>query len=164
MICFAWAPSSAGTAIRSSLRVSGKAVRERAVAIIALMPWVSSSPRTTSASLCDGVRKTTTRSGRCAGIGNLRECARVASYGESSDRCKRPIDLEQDHRHIVVLIGAADERLDLAEDALAELARFEVPVFLDNPAEASFAEQVALEIHRLGDAVGKKHDHVPGRK
>src|SRR3954469_6378947 len=149
MICFACVPSSAGTAIRSSLSVSGKAVRERSVAIIALMPCVSSSPRTTSASLCDGVRNTTTRSGRCAGI----ECPRVwmraapcgepsspRSYGEPPGRCKRPIDLEQNHRHIVMLIGAADEGLDLAQDTLAELARLEVSVFLDDAAEARLAE------------------------
>ena len=71
------APSSAATAIRSSLRVNGNAVRDRSVAIIALIPCVSSSPRTTSASLCDGVRKTTTRSGRCGGIEGPLECHRA---------------------------------------------------------------------------------------
>ena len=53
-------------------------------------------------------------------------------------------DLHQDHRHVVVLIGGADERLDLAQDALAQLARVEVAVLLDDLAETSVAEEIAL--------------------
>src|SRR3954462_10746246 len=162
MICFACAPSSAGTAIRSSLSASGKAVRERTVAITASMPWVSSSPRTTSASICGGVRKTTTRSGRCAGMAWSRQCAGAASYRQPPGRGKRPIDLEQDHRHVVMLIGAADERFDLAQDALAKLTRVEVTVFFDDPAQARLAEQIALDVHRLRDPIGVEDDDVAG--
>ena len=71
-------------------------------------------------------------------------CRRAASSGQPPRRRKRPIDLEQDHRHVVVLIGAADERLDLAQDALAQLAGVEVAVLLDDPAEARLAEQIAV--------------------
>ena len=44
--------------------------------------------------------------------------------------------LKNDHRHIVMLIGRSDERLDLPEDALAQLPGFQVPVLFDQAAEA----------------------------
>ncbi len=47
------------------------------------------------------------------------------------------LDLQQDHRHVVVLVGAADERLDLAQDPLAQLAGVEVAVLLDDAARAA---------------------------
>ena len=71
-----------------------------------------------------------------------------------------PVDLHQDHRHVVVLIGAADERFDLAEDALAQLAGLEMAVLLDDPAEPVIAEEIARGVHRLGDAIGVQHDDV----
>ena len=71
-------------------------------------------------------------------------------------------DLDQDHRHVVVLIGGADERLDLAEDPLAQLARVEVSVLFDDPAEPGVAEEIAVVVHRLGDAVGVEDDDVAG--
>ena len=57
---------------------------------------------------------------------------------------ERGLDLQEDHRHVVVLVGAADERLDLAEDPLAQLARLEMAVLLDDPAQARLAEQIAF--------------------
>ena len=74
------------------------------------------------------------------------------------------IDLQQDHRHVVVLIGAADEGLDLAHDPLAQLAGLQVSVLLDDAAETGLAEEIALGVHRLGDAVGVEDDHVSGRQ
>ena len=53
-------------------------------------------------------------------------------------------DLQQDHRHVVVLIGVADKRLDLAQDSLAQLVRLEVAVLLHDPAETRLAEQIAV--------------------
>src|SRR5947209_19516022 len=90
-------------------------------------PCASSSPRTTLASTSDCVRKMTTRSatrfsaaaGRCrggAGPYNSRCTDRRGLNGSL-------VDLEQDHRHVVVLRRGADERLDLAQDALAQLRR-----------------------------------------
>src|SRR5262245_17199564 len=58
----AWSASAAFTATRSSLSAKGNAVRERSDVTRAAMPWVSSSPLTTSASICEGVRKMTIRS------------------------------------------------------------------------------------------------------
>ena len=54
------------------------------------------------------------------------------SHRHAADGDERLFDLEQDHRHVVVLVGAADERLDLAQDALAQLAGVEVAVLLDD--------------------------------
>ena len=112
---------------RAAETASARCRERRATSI----PCVSSRPRTTLASICDGVRKMTTRSG----IGVTPP--RVRSVGE------RLLDLDQDHRHVVVLIGVADERLDLAQDPLAQLAGLEVAVLLDDPAEPRLAEQIA---------------------
>ena len=71
-------------------------------------------------------------------------------------------DLDQDHRHVVVLVGRPHERLDLAEDPLAQLARVEVSVLLDDLAEPRVAEEIAVGVHRLGDAVGVEDQDVAG--
>ena len=42
-----------------------------------------------------------------------------------------------------MLIGGADERLDLAQDPLAQLAGVEVAVLLDDAAEPRVAEEIA---------------------
>src|SRR4051812_21028717 len=155
MIRFACGASSACTAMRSSLTASGNGVRDRSDDTIVAMPCVSSSPRTTSASICDGVRKMTTSSvirGRRASDRNL-----VGGH-------ERVVHFQENHRHVVMLVGGTDERFDFAHDALAQLPGVEVPVFLHDPAEARIAKQVTLEIHRLADAIGVEHDNVAGRK
>jgi hypothetical protein len=53
---------SAFTVTRTSFTVSGKGVLDRSVEIIASTPIDSSNPRTTSASIGEGVRKTTVSS------------------------------------------------------------------------------------------------------
>src|SRR6478609_7827880 len=137
------------TVTRSSFSENGKGVRAMSEVTIAGMPWASSRPRTTSASIGDGVRKITTRS---------------ASGSSTSDRHARrhhQQDLHQDHCHVVVLVGGADERFDLAQDALAQLAGLEVAVLLDDRAEPIVAEQIARRIHRLGDPIRVEHDDIP---
>src|SRR5262245_37759644 len=103
------------------------------------MSCVSSSPWMTLASISDGVRKMTT-----------------------SSLDTRRVHLHQNHRHVVVLVGGADERLDLAQDALAQVGGVEMAVLADQPAEPRVAEQIAVRVHRLGDAVGVERDHVAG--
>ena len=68
----------------------------------------------------------------------------LAHTATFADRDERLLDLDQDHRHVVVLVGGADERLDLAQDPLAQIGGVEVAVLGDEPAEPRVAEQVAL--------------------
>src|SRR4051812_25572067 len=103
MMLFACAAASACTAMRSSLTVRGNGVRDRSDDTSVGMPCVSSSPRTTSASLCDGVRKMTTRSCMKGEAGPL--VNRRASDGDACRDGGLAVHLEEDHRHIVVLIG-----------------------------------------------------------
>src|SRR5688572_9319148 len=77
---------------------------------------------------------------------------------------KGRFDLQQDHGHVVVLVGGADERLDFAQDPLAQFTRLQVPVLFDDAAQPAFAEEIAAGVHRLGDAVGVEDDHVPHRE
>src|SRR6516225_11687946 len=104
-----------------------------------MMPCVSSRPRTICASMSEWVRKMTTRSGN--GFGHL-------------------INLQQDHRHVVVLRRVAHERRNLAEDALAQLVRSEVRMRLDELAQPRFAEAVVARVHRLADTVGEEDIQV----
>ncbi len=131
MIRFACPASSSCTAIRSSLTVSGNGVRDMSDAIIVAIPCVSSRPRTTSASICDGVRKMTMRSG----IGHTATRPTSANAWSTLSR-------------IIVMSSCwsalADERLDLAQDALAQLSGLEVAVLLDDAAETGLAEEIAL--------------------
>src|SRR5581483_1295890 len=87
--------------------------------IIDMMPCVSSSPRTICASMSECVRKMTTRSGN--GFGDL-------------------FDLQENHRHVVVLRRIADKRRDLAQDALAQFVRAKMRVQFGELPEASLAK------------------------
>src|SRR6185295_12317220 len=131
MIRCASSASLAWTAMRTSVRPStdiGKTECNTSDETTDMTPCVSSSPRTICASMSECVRKMTTRSvtqphlpylphlpGRSL-LGNLRELR----AGQRDGDC-RVVDLQQDHRHVVVLRGVADERGDLAQHALAEL-------------------------------------------
>ena len=79
-------------------------------------------------------------------------------------RCDRPrdelLDLDQDHRHVVVLRRARHERVDLPQDPLAQLVGRQVAVLADEPRQARLAEAVRLGVHRLADAVGEEQQHV----
>ena len=67
-----------------------------------------------------------------------------ASYGDSLLGCEGAFDLDQNHGHVVVLVGGADEGLDFAENPLPQFAGVQMAVFRDDAAEAGVAEQVAL--------------------
>ena len=86
------------------------------------MPCASSSPRTMLASTSDCVRKMTHQIGH--------------------DMASAILDLQQDHRHVVVLRRVADERGDLAQHALAQLLGRQVRVLFERAAEPRLAEAV----------------------
>src|SRR6266849_3161735 len=98
-------------------------------------PCDARSPRTICASMSECVRKMTTRS-RAILFCELREL-RV-----NRRRRRSLVDLEQNHRHVVVLGRVADERGDLAQHALAQLVGGQVRVGFDELAEPRLAEQV----------------------
>ena len=52
------------------------------------------------------------------------------------------VDLQQDHRHVVVLRRVADERRNLAEHPLAQLVGRQVRVLLDQLGQPRLAEAV----------------------
>ena len=54
----------------------------------------------------------------------------------------------------------AHERLDLAQDPLADAGCVEVTAALDDPGQGRIAEELAVGVHRLGDAVCIHHDDV----
>src|SRR5688500_3477523 len=102
MILSAAAASSGLTAMRRSqdcsLSASGKTVRELSLSIADGMSCVSSRPRITLASISDGVRKMTTSSWLIR-----------PSHRHPGGADERFLDLDENHRHVVVLIGGADE-------------------------------------------------------
>ena len=50
-------------------------------------------------------------------------CSASAPARTASPTRQAVVDLQENHRHVVVLRRAADKRLDLAQDALAQLVR-----------------------------------------
>src|SRR5438876_825499 len=104
-----------------------------------MMPCASSRLRTTRASICDAVRKITTKSGNGS---------------------RHFVHLEQDHRHVVVLRRFADKCRDLAQHPLAQLIGRQMGVIFDQLAEPALAEAVVLSVHRLADAVGEEEAEV----
>src|SRR5439155_237058 len=144
MIRCASSASFGCTAIRTALSPSidsGKIACDTSDEITDMTPCDSSRPRTMRASMSEWVRKITTRSGN--GFAHL-------------------VDLQQDHRHVVVLRGVADERGDFAQHAFAELVRRQVRVRFDELAEPRLAEAVVARVHRFADAVGEKEIQVAG--
>src|SRR4051794_37179574 len=124
MIRCASSASSGWTAMRTSVRPSiesGKIACGTSDEITDITPCDSSRPRTMRASMSECVRKMTTRSGN--GFGHL-------------------VDLQQDHRHVVVLRRVADKRRDLAQHALAQFVGRQMGVRLDQLSEARLAEAV----------------------
>ena len=85
------------------------------------------------ASMSEWVRKMTTRS--------LMRATQRHRVAVDPTRCAAA-DLQQDHRHVVVLRRVADERRDLAQHALAQLLGRQVRVLLDEPPEPRLAEAV----------------------
>src|SRR5262245_51762393 len=124
MIRCASCASSGWTARRTSVRpstASGKIECGTSEETTDITPCDSSSPRTIFASMSECVLKMTTRSGN--GFNHL-------------------VDLEQDHRHVVVLRRVADEGRDLAQHPLAQLVGRQVRMGLDQLPQAGLAEAV----------------------
>ena len=122
MIRRASSASSGRTAIRtspSSLTFSGNTECATEDDSTDMTPCASSRPRTMLASTSDCVRKMTTSSA------HPRTSATSATSAASASRSPPGggtcVDLQQDHRHVVVLRRVADERRDLAQHAFAQL-------------------------------------------
>ena len=124
--------SLACTAMRTSPRPStdsGKTTAARRTRRPTCTPCASSRPRT-MLRFDVGVR--------------AEDDDQIATQSSAAIRARSPradvVDLQQDHRHVVVLRRVADERRDLAQHALAQLLRRQVRVLLDQPAEPRLAE------------------------
>src|SRR3954464_1290495 len=118
MMCRASSASSLRTDTRtspSSATFNGNTLCGTSEATAEGMPFASSSPRTMLASTSECVRKITTRSAMYGYWSPF--FAMMKRFG------RQPFDLQQDHRHVVVLRRVADEGGDLAQDALAQLLR-----------------------------------------
>src|SRR5438105_3223314 len=159
MIRCASSASLSCTAIRTSLRpstASGKIELGTSEETSDMTPCDSRRPRTIRASMSECVRKITTRSLGGTSVCELRELR--ADLGRRGDL----VDLEQDHRHVVVLRRVADEGGDLAQHALAQLVGRQVRVRFDELAEPRFAEAVVARVHRLADPVGEEKVEIAG--
>src|SRR4026208_1486234 len=89
---------------------------------MASMPWLSSSAMTTLASMSEDVTNTTTT---------------------------LPLpDLQQHHRHVVVLGGRSSEGATLAEDAVAQIVAREIGVQAGQVRQPGVARAVAGQVHR----------------
>ena len=69
---------------------------------------------------------------------------------------------QQHHRHVVLLQRGSGERVDLAQDALAQLVGGQIGMLADQAGQPRVAEAVAFAIHRLGDPVGIEHEQIAG--
>src|SRR5215510_13979476 len=118
MIRSASSAASSGTAMRTSpsgLTDIGRMACGLPLMRNAAIPWLSSSASTTLASMSDVVLKTMT-----GGIGS--------------------VHFQQDQGQVIVEPGAADKRVDFAQDALAQLLERQLTMFLDERGKALFAE------------------------
>src|SRR5436190_11009502 len=77
----------------------------------------------------------------------LRDLRRLC--GLDADRSPELLDLQQDHRHVVVLRRGANERRDLAKHPLPELGRRQMRMFLDQLRQTELAEAVVAFVHRF---------------
>ena len=109
-------------------------------------PWLSSSACTTLASIFEAVRKTTVNP--------------VIVNGGRAGVCH----LQQNHRHVVVLIGRAGERAQVREDERPQLIERQVRILLEHLGQAILAVAVERLVHRFADAVGEKDDEIVGRQ
>ena len=82
------------------------------------------------------VRKTTVRPRSSCGAPDADRRRRSVTAGDGA------FDPQQDHRHVVVLVGAAGERAHLGQDVRAQLIERQVRVLLDHLRQARFAEAV----------------------
>ena len=106
------------------------------------------------------VRKMTTRSVTVAR--RIGDAPSPASRRRSIAVARAVVDLQQDHRHVVVLRRIADEGRDLAQHALAQLLRRQVRVGLDQLRPAASRRTVVARVHRLADAVGEQQVEIAG--
>ena len=102
------------------------------------MPWLSSSAMTTLASISDEVANTTTT---------------------------LPLsDLQQHHRHVVLLCRGSGEGLNLAEDTVAQLVGRQIGVLARQVSEPRVAKAVAGDVHRFADPVGIEQEQIAETK
>src|SRR5947209_1776999 len=121
MIRLASSASCSCTEMRTSplpLTVSGKIEFGTAADMTSGTPWASRRPRTTLASTSECVLKTTTRSATVSGTAHVQR-QRLADAARRNG--VEIVDLQQNHRHVIVLRRRAHKRLNLAEHALPEL-------------------------------------------
>ena len=84
------------------------------------MPWLRAGRGRCCASMSEWVRKMTTRSVTRSRSASSAKPSIVSASGAEL------VDLQQHHRHVVVLRRVADERRDLAQHPLAQLVRRQV--------------------------------------
>ena len=142
MICRASSASAAFTAMRtspSSLTVTGNSEcgtadgHERPHA-------VRLEQSAHDARLDVGLRrKMTTRSLTNASPTSGDTASARRAGATTSSHGRQLVDLQQDHRHVVVLRRVADERGDVAQHPLAQLVARQVRVILDQPAQPLLA-------------------------
>src|SRR5262249_46404743 len=139
MILRASSASLACTEMRtspSSFTLSGNTEWVTADETIDRRSCASSRPRTIVASTSEWVRKITTRSDTSPVHDTSPEPPNLSGLGRHQvRRSVHVLDLQQNHRHVVVLGSGADERLDLPEHALAQLVGRQVRVGLDQAAQ-----------------------------
>src|SRR5262245_57045404 len=103
-------------------------------------PWLSSSAWTTLASMSDSVLKMT-----------ISWLAIGSGLGP---------DPQQDHGHIIMLIGTAGKGAQLSQDVGPQLIERQVGVLLDDVRQPLLAEAVEALVHRLADAIREEHQQV----
>src|SRR5688572_28838005 len=137
MIRRASSAAESATATRispSALTVIGQIPWVFPEARMASIPWLSSSAMTTLASMSDEVANTTTT---------------------------LPIsDLQQHHRHIVMLCRGSSEGLHLAEDTVAQVVGRKIGVQARQVSEPRVAKAVAGDVHRFTDPVGIEQKQI----
>src|SRR2546423_3650171 len=127
----------------------------------------SPSPSTDSGKIECGTSELTTDMTPCASsrlrtmLASMSECVRKMTI-RSGNGCCDLVHLEQNHRHVVVLRRAADERRNFAQHALAQFVGRQVGMFLGELSETRLAEAVVERVHRLADAVGEEQIQIPG--
>src|SRR6185503_4473331 len=72
----------------------------------------------------------------------------------------RLLELHDDHRHVIVGLGVANERAHFADDALADSRRVERVMARHDARESGVAEELSVDVRRLRDAVRVQNEHV----
>src|SRR4030095_788794 len=73
-------------------------------------------------------------------------------------------ELQQHHRHIVVLSRGSGEGLNLAEDTVAQVVGRKIGVQARQASEPRVAKAVAGDVHRFADSVGIEQEQIADTK